>query len=111
MQMMKFLKDAVLVVGLIGSLSGCATAETKAPDAAAADKAIADADAARQKAASVGGEWRDTGDIIEAAKASAKEGEFAEAVKQADKARKQGENGYAQMTAQKEFHWPSYLKK
>lgn len=145
MQATKLLRDAVLLLGLIGGLNGVALAAEKAadkgatkpaatakagdkaaekapakaepavpaaaPDAAAAEKAIAAAEEAQKKAASVGGEWRDIDKMLAAAKDAVKAGDFAEAVKQANKARKQGETGYAQMMAQQEFHWPSYLKK
>ncbi len=87
-----------------------AMAKAADPKAAKADAAIKTADAARKKAASVGGEWRDTGKFIKKAKAAAKKGDFAKALKLAKKAEAEGHMGYEQAVAQKELHLPSYLK-
>ncbi len=76
---------------------------------AEAEKAIADAEAARKKAASVAGEWRDTKKMIKEAEELVKTGEFAEAIKKANKAKRQGELGYAQALSQKGADFPSYV--
>jgi len=75
-----------------------------------ADDAIAAASAAREKAASVGGEWRDTGGLIKEAEAAVKSGEFDKAIKLATKAKHQGELGYAQAMAEADADFPSYMR-
>jgi hypothetical protein len=74
------------------------------------EAALSDAQAARKKAASVGGEWRDTGKIIKEAKAAAEMGDYETAMKLADKAQKQGELGYEQAMSQQDAGLPDYLK-
>lgn len=69
-------------------------AEEKGPSAA--EQAIARAKAALDKAASVGGEWRDSRKILKKAQAALKDGDEAKAVKLAKQAESQGELGYAQ---------------
>jgi hypothetical protein len=76
---------------------------------AEAEKAIADAEAARKKAASVAGEWRDTKKMINEAEELVKTGELEEAIKKANKAKRQGELGYAQALSQKGADFPSYV--
>jgi len=100
-----------ILVGI--STSSCATnAKTDGKDAMAvqATAAIKAADTARKKAASVKGEWRDTGKMIKKAKAAAKEGKYSKAIKMAKKAEAEGHLGYEQAVAQKELRMPSYLK-
>ena len=79
-------------------------------DKAAAESAIAAAESARKKAASVDGEWRDTGKMIKKAQAALKAGDSAKAIKLAKKAEKQGKLGYEQAHAQQTLNMPSYLK-
>lgn len=74
-----------------------------------AEKAIAAAEAARKKAASVGGEWRDTGKMIKKAQAAMKAGELDKAVEIANKAARQGELGYTQAMAEVNAGFPSYM--
>ena len=63
--------------------------------------AIAEAEAAIKKSASVGGEWRDAKKkILKKAKAAAAKGDNAEALKLAKKAKFQGEMGYQQAQEQ-----------
>ena len=105
------IKRKLSVMVLAGLLAaGSPLVNAAAPTEADAANAIAAAEAARDKAASVGGEWRDTGKMIKSAQAAAKKGDFAAAVKTADKARRQGELGYEQAVSQKELKMPSYLK-
>jgi hypothetical protein len=81
-------------------------------DEASAEKVknlIAAADDARKQAASVGGEWRDTGKMIKKAKAMLEKGDFVAAAKLANQAAKQGHLGYEQAMSQKELKMPSYL--
>ena len=79
-------------------------------DKAAAESAIAAAESARKKAASVDGEWRDTGKMIKKAQAALKAGDSAKAIKLAKKAENQGKLGYEQAQAQQTLKMPSYLK-
>ena len=55
---------------------------------------------AQKQAASVGGEWRDTGKMIKKAEALLKEGKAEEAAKMAEAAEAQGMLGYMQATSQ-----------
>jgi len=74
------------------------------------EQAIQAAEAARKKAASVKGEWRDTGKMIKSAQKALKAGDYEKALKLAKKAHQQGELGYKQAVSQKELRMPSYLK-
>jgi rhodanese-related sulfurtransferase len=76
---------------------------------AEAESAIAAADEAREKAASVGGEWRDTGKIIGAATKLLDTKEYTKAIEMADKAKAQGELGYDQAMSQKGVGLAGYM--
>lgn len=66
--------------------------------------AIEAAEAAIKKAASVGGEWRDSeSKMLKKAKAAAAKGDNEEALKQAKKAKFEGEMGYSQAMEQKDI--------
>lgn len=83
-----------------------------AEDVKSANSAIDKAEVSRQHAATVNGEWRDTGKLIKKAKAAAKDGKYAKAVKLAKKAERQGSYGYEQAVSQrslKSLTMPSYL--
>ena len=86
-----------------------AVAVTNKFSAAEAETAIAAAEAARKKADAVGGEWRDTAKMIKDAGEQLKSGQFDAAVKLANKAKQQGELGYAQAISQKGATFPSYV--
>ncbi len=73
-------------------------------------KAVAEATAAKKKAASVGGEWRDIGKFLKKAKKAAKKGKMKKAMKLVKKAKWQAEAGYKQAMAQKVVPLPPYLK-
>jgi hypothetical protein len=64
------------------------------------ENAIAAAKDARKQAASVGGEWRDTGKMIKKAEQLLKQGKNEEAGKMAAAAEAQGMLGYMQATSQ-----------
>ncbi len=98
----------LLLTSALVSVS-CAAKSPK-QDTASANQAIAAAEAARKKAGSVGGEWRDTGKLIKKAKAAAEKGENEKAIKLATQARKQGELGYQQAMDQKNAGVPTYMK-
>jgi hypothetical protein len=84
--------------------------ETVAGDKASeAEAMIAAAEAARQKAAEVGGEWRDTAAMIKNAQTLAGAGEFDKAIEAASAAKFQAERGYEQATAEKGAGFPSYM--
>ena len=118
MKISKFLKNLGMMAVVVSVAAGCASTqqeqqqakpaakaekkmEKKGPSAAAL--AIKAAEAARKKAASVGGEWRDIGKIIKKAKKALKKGDEATALKLANKARIQGEIGYAKILSEREL--------
>ncbi|MES9827506.1 MAG: hypothetical protein ABW201_04510 [Candidatus Thiodiazotropha sp.] len=105
-------KKSVLFSSLLVWILGSGLATTSMADDASADKVkqlIEAADEARKQAASVNGEWRDTGKMIKKAKALLKKGDFVAAAKLANKAAKQGHLGYEQAMSQKDLKMPSYL--
>ena len=91
-------------------LAGIPATAAWSADKAEVDKAIAAAEAARKQAASVGGEWRDTGKFIKQAQKLAEEGKLDEALKLAIKAKNQGELGYQQALDQKDVSMADYIK-
>ncbi len=70
--------------------------------AAMAESLIAAAEEARKKAASVGGEWRDTARMIKSAQTLAGAGEFDQAIEAASAAKFQADRGYEQAMAEKD---------
>ena len=90
------------ITGIIfsGLVFGMASSVVWAADNTQAQSAIVAAENAQKKAASLDGEWRDTGKIIEKAKAAQAEGKYDQAVKLANKAERQGELGYEQAHSQ-----------
>jgi cell division protein FtsL len=75
-----------------------------------AKQAIDEAEKSLKKASSVDGEWRDSGKILKAAGDALKSGDYAKAIKLANKANRQGKLGYEQAVAQKELKMPPYWK-
>lgn len=104
----RFFFTAILLAGLL-----CAgfTGNLLADEASTAkvQKLIDAAETARKEAASVGGEWRDTGSMIKKAKELLTAGDYVAAAKLANKAAKQGHLGHQQAMSQKELKMPSYL--
>lgn len=105
-------KSVLFAALLLFVLAGCASSggdkmaqeETMGPmtiDAPSAEIAIAAADAAIKKAASVDGEWRDSGKFLKSAKKAMDAGDYETAINMANKARAEGEMGYAQAMGQK----------
>jgi uncharacterized protein (UPF0332 family) len=84
--------------------------ELEEDKAAAAESLIAAAEAARQKAADVGGEWRDVGKMIKSAKTLMGAGEFDKAIEAASAAKFQAEKGYEQALAEKDADMPDYMR-
>jgi len=87
--------------------SGAAVVEED--KAAKAESLIAEAKEAREKAASVGGEWIAVGDMIKNAQTLAGAGEFDKAIDEANAARFQAERGYEQAMAEKDAGFPQYM--
>ncbi len=77
--------------------------------AAMADSLIAAAEEAREKAASVGGEWVAVGDMIKNAQTLAGAGEFDQAIDEANTARFQAERGYEQAMDEKDAGFPQFM--
>jgi hypothetical protein len=100
--------NIALLAGVLGCAS-CAANQPVKPDAAGFETAYAAAEAARKKAASVEGEWRDTGKLMKSAKAAAEQGDYEKAIKLANQAKHQGEMGYKQAVEQKGVGLPSYI--
>jgi len=100
MNIFKTIKFAGLTALVMSVAVGCASTQNEGGGGdsgpSAAEKACAAADAARKKAKSVGGEWRDTGKTIKKARKAMKAGDDAKAIKLCNKARKEGELGYEQ---------------
>jgi len=100
------MKKLMIFGALVFALSGCSTmgggSAAGGNDAAAAKSAIAAAEASLKKARGVEGEWRDAKKkMVKKAKAAASKGDYAKAVKLANKAKFEGEMGYAQAMDQK----------
>lgn len=100
-------KQSEFALSQAGTGGGAAPADSGKK--AEAEKAIADAEAARKKAASVNGEWRDTKKMIKEAEELVKAGDYDQAIKKANKAKHQGELGYEQALGQKGAGFPSYV--
>jgi hypothetical protein len=79
--------------------------------AAMAEAMIKAAEEAQAKAASVGGEWRDVGDLIKSAKTLAGAGEFEQAIEAASTAKFQSERGYEQSLAERNADFPDFMRK
>ncbi len=81
-----------------------------ADDKSAVAKAmIASAEQAQAKAAEVGGEWRDVGELIKEAQTLSKAGDFDKAIELASTAKFQSERGYEQAMAEKDAGFPQYM--
>jgi len=106
MKTIKLIRNAALAL----TLSGAVAMPVQAGEAEDFNAAIEKAEKARKKAASVKGEWRDTGKIIKKAKAAAKKGDYGKAMHLANNAYRQGELGYQQALDQKNAGFPSYMR-
>jgi len=99
MKIFHSLKLAALLVMAISLTVGCAsTTEGVGQDDAAA--AITAAKKANAQAKAIENEWRDTGKLIKKAEKAMKEGKYDEAVKLANKARRQSENAVKQKNSE-----------
>jgi hypothetical protein len=104
------MKKIALFGALIFVLSGCSYfgggestgGAAMSGEAAEAQAAIKAAGAALKKARGVGGEWRDSNKkMLKKAKAAASKNDFKTAIKLANKAKFEGEMGYAQAMDEK----------
>jgi hypothetical protein len=102
----RLLSLAVVVVALLVLVPVVSNAATK-EDAEAICSA---ADTARKQAADVGMEWRDTGKLIKSANKALESGDYAAAVKQCEKAKREGETGVKQAEIEKSS-WASRVPK
>jgi hypothetical protein len=94
------MNKTLLVLGFSLFLGACATAAPE-PTADNASSAIAAARHAKEKAARVGHEWRDTGDYIDDAIKAAEAQEYARAIELASLAKRQSLAALSQYKAQK----------
>ncbi|HPQ23682.1 MAG: SoxXA-binding protein [Chromatiaceae bacterium] len=112
--MKKILLVAAITTFAFG-IVGCAqqgTKEAAAPatgDKGAYESALAAAKNEQKKAAAVGGEWRDTGKVLQSAEEAAAKGDYATAKKLADKAAFEGRMGQEQAASQVGVGNPAYL--
>ncbi|WP_455203418.1 hypothetical protein [Kaarinaea lacus] len=84
------------------SSTGSDTSASASGGASDVEKLIKDAEASIKKAASVGGEWRDTNSqLLKKAKAALSKGDVETAAKMAEAAKFEGEMGYQQAVDQK----------
>lgn len=97
MKIMKTLKFTSLIAIVFSVAIGCSsTSEEGTSTEQAAKDAIAAAKEANKKAKAVGYEWRDTGKLIDEAEKALSNSKYDDAIKLANKARKQAENAVAQ---------------
>ena len=104
-------KQHIAIYALAGLLTSVSIPAQASADAEAFEQSLQAAKAAQKRAASVKGEWRDTGKLIKKAQAAAKEGNYEKAIKLADEARRQGYLGHRQAINQRDVGLPSYLTK
>jgi chitodextrinase len=107
MKASNIIRGAAIALALTGLVAGTAQA---GDEAAQFKQTIEKAEASKKKAASVNGEWRDTGKLIKKAQAAAKKGDYANAINLANTAYRQGELGYQQAVEQKDAGFPSYMR-
>lgn len=82
-------------------VTGCATTSEPKMDAAMDyESLLKEATASVKKAGSMGGEWRDSGKLLDKAQAAAKAGDVEKAIKLLKKAKDEGDLGYAQASSQ-----------
>ena len=97
-------KLALLAIATAFFVAACGAPQKHSE--AQAQEAINAAVAANKKADEVGFEWRDAGKLIKSAQAAAKDGNFDEAVKLANKAKGQGDLAYKQYEDNKKMRLP-----
>jgi nucleoid-associated protein YgaU len=100
MKTTKMLKLTGLIAMVFAIAIGCSSTETGQSEEQAAKDAIAAAKEANARAAAIGYEWRDTAEMIKKAEEALGESKYEDAIKLANKARKQAENAIAQKQAE-----------
>ncbi|ADC63091.1 hypothetical protein [Allochromatium vinosum] len=98
-----------LAAGVLAVLLPLGAAWSETPDRAQALAGIEAAEAARRRADSVGGEWRDTAAMIARARELAEAGRYPDAIELADQAKRQGELGYDQALGEQNADFPAYV--
>jgi len=99
MKFYKGLKLTALIAVVLSMAIGCASTPEPEPvedQTVVAQRAIADAKAANEKAKAAGAEWRDTDDLIKQAEEALKAGDTGKAIQLANQARRQAENALRQ---------------
>jgi rhodanese-related sulfurtransferase len=100
------LSAGLMVTALLAALPATnALSATRAE----AEQAIAEAEEARKKAASIGGEWRDTAKMMDKATELLDTREYTKAIEIADEAKLQGDLGYEQAMEAKDAGFPKYM--
>jgi len=103
MKITRLLKYTGLAALVLGVAVGCtSTGQESSCTEQGAKDAIAAAKSANEQAKAINNEWRDTGKIIKQAEKANSEGKCDEAMKLANKARKQAENALAQAESEKQ---------
>jgi hypothetical protein len=97
---MRYIKTLAIAAATSWLITGCAG--TSVEQQQAYDQALSAAEAAYQKALSVDFAWRDSGDLIKAAKEAAAKGEIEKATGLANESRNQSELAYNQYLEQKD---------
>ncbi len=100
MKTTKMLKLTGLIAMVFALAIGCSSTDSGQSDEQAAKDAIAAAKEANSRAAAIGYEWRDTAKLITEAEKALGDGKYEDAIKLANKARKQAENAIAQKQAE-----------
>jgi nucleoid-associated protein YgaU len=101
MKLSKGFKITALIALVLSIAVGCASTPEPVDDQTViAQRAIADAKAANDRAKAAGAEWRDTGKLIKQAEEALKAGDTGKAIQLANKARRQAENALKQHQAE-----------
>ncbi len=103
MKLFKGLKITAMIALVLSIAVGCASTPEPEPvedQTVVAQRAIADAKAANDKAKAAGAAWRDTDDLIKKAEEALKAGDTGLAIQLANQARRQAENALRQKQAE-----------
>jgi len=103
MKIFKGFKVMALIALVMAVAVGCASTPEPEPaedQAVVAQRAIADAKAANEKAKAAGAEWRDTEELIKQAEEAYAAGDYPKAIQLANDARRQAENALRQHQAE-----------
>lgn len=97
-------RGIVMAAVLTALVAAAPVSARQAPNALeqAYQRALTAAEDAWSRAASAGGEWRDTREVLLAAVEAAQQGDFNRAIELADRARRQGEMRYSSIVAEQQ---------